>query len=129
MEKEKQKDKLFIDNIREITSGQEQKSYMIIPNVKETNYLIKQFNNYNDLALWTYRATEINHNDIIFSYTKQQQIVKIEKDNISLTIKYPNVNTFIGKNDNVSKVFVFLLAKINEQAIGKNADGELTIIN
>ena len=26
-------------------------------------------------------------------------------------------------------MFVFLLAKINEQAIGKNEDGEITIIN
>lgn len=127
MEKNNKK-KLFIDKIKEIPSEQE-KPYIIIPNTAQTSYLTKTFNNYNDLALWTYRATEINHNDIIFSYTEKHHIVKIEKDNISLTIKYPNVNNFIGKNDNISKVFVFLLAKINEQAIGKNEDGEITIIN
>lgn len=107
--------------------GQE-RTYLLIPNVAQTNYLARTFVNFNDLALWAYRATEINHNDIIFSYTEKLHIVKIEKDNMSVNIKFPNINNFIGKNDNISKVFVFLLAKINEQAIGKDENGEIVII-
>lgn len=104
-----------------------QDEFLIIPNNKELQTTQNLFISNDDIPLFISRSEKINEKTNI-SFIKNGQTKKIVitstykdiKENTTLTLYLPNIDFISANNDKFSKVFTFILAKINEQAIDKN---------
>lgn len=102
------------------------KDCLLIPNNKEFQMVQNSFVSNDDIPLFISRSEKINEKTNI-SFIKKGQTKKIvitstykdKKENTTLTLYLPNIDFISAHNDKFSKVFTFILAKINEQAINK----------
>lgn len=106
-----------------------QDEFLIIPNNKELQTVQNVFVSNDDLPLFISRSELLNRNTAM-SFIRNGKIKKIviastykdSKENSTITLYMPNIDFISANNDKFSKVFTFILAKINEQAIDKNAN-------
>lgn len=125
--------KKFKDNLEPILIQPEpelqQDEFLIIPNNTELQSMHNAFvnNDNDDLPLFLSRTEKLSSNTTT-SFIKNGKIKKIVisstykdiAENSTLTLYLPNIDYYITNNDKFSKVFTFILSKINEQAIDKD---------